>query len=301
VCNYDRVNRIERTPRKRPGDREPDVSVRMLDQIEEQDPDTAPRSRVAALVMASFAGACVVFAALALMRTPPAEKPQPTDPLGDLVSRSAGQKPKSDVLDPGDVTFPRVLTDRDDPTTAMAAVRPRGYSPPGPVDASAAQLPGDAPVGPPPATDRLPVVPLPAQDLLGGAPNEAPIAGDMLRTIATHVSREPEGAQLAEPGTPGGYQLQVSSFKTREEADGFASVLRRRGHRAHVEEANVRGRGLWFRVRIGPFKYRRSAEIYRQDFEGKERMVTFIVDPPKAKIRITESQEQDQDQGQDRD
>jgi hypothetical protein len=34
-------------------------------------------------------------------------------------------------------------------------------------------------------------------------------------------------------------------------------------------------------VRIGPFKYRHSAVIYRQEFEAKERMVTFIVDPPK--------------------
>jgi DedD protein len=283
------VKRLERSARKHPSDRHPDVNVRELDQIEEQDPET-PRSRVAALVMASFAGACIVFAALALMRTAPTEKPKPADALGDLVSRTSGQKPKSDILDPSEVTFPRVLTDREDPTTAMAAVRPRGYAP-GPVDPESAQiLPGQS-AGPPPATDRLPVVPLPAQDLLGGAPSDAPVVGDMLRNIASRVAREPESGQLAEAGQPGGYQLQVSSFKTREEADGFANVLRRRGHRSHVEEANVRGRGLWYRVRIGPFKYRRSAEIYRQDFEGKERMVTFIVDPPRAKIRITESTE----------
>ncbi len=35
-------------------------------------------------------------------------------------------------------------------------------------------------------------------------------------------------------------------------------------------------------MRIGPFKFRYSAGVYRQDFESKERMVTFIVDPPKV-------------------
>jgi cell division septation protein DedD len=59
------------------------------------------------------------------------------------------------------------------------------------------------------------------------------------------------------------------------------AALRRRGHKAYVEPADVKGRGRWFRVRVGPFKYRHSAVIYRQDFEAKERMVTFIVDPPK--------------------
>jgi DedD protein len=49
-----------------------------------------------------------------------------------------------------------------------------------------------------------------------------------------------------------------------------------------VEPAQVKGRGLWYRVRVGPFKYRHAAVIYRQDFEAKERMVTFIVDPPKV-------------------
>jgi cell division septation protein DedD len=98
--------------------------------------------------------------------------------------------------------------------------------------------------------------------------------------MAKHVSRDPEG-EAATPGGPGGYQLQVSSFKTQNEADSFAAVLRRRGHKAYVEPANVKGRGLWYRVRVGPFKYRHSAVIYRQEFEAKERMVTFIVDPPK--------------------
>jgi cell division septation protein DedD len=168
----------------------------------------------------------------------------------------------------------------------MAAVRKSSGD--GPLEAE--ELPRHVFDSPPPATDRLPVMPLPAQDVLTGS--VATIAAtDTLRSMANKVAKEPEGTELAEPGEPGGYQLQVSSFQEQGDADAFVLALRRRGHRAYVQPAHVQGRGLWHRVRIGPFRYKRSAEIYRQDFEAKERMVTFIVDPPKAKIHVALAEE----------
>ena len=122
-------------------------------------------------------------------------------------------------------------------------------------------------------------MPLHAQNVLQG-PGADPPPGDTLATMAKQASRD-TGTEVVPAGTPGGFQLQVSSFKTQPEADAFAAALRRRGHKAYVEPAQVKGRGLWYRVRVGPFKYRHSAVIYRQEFEAKERMVTFIVDPPK--------------------
>ena len=83
------------------------------------------------------------------------------------------------------------------------------------------------------------------------------------------------------------------NFKKEADAQAFASALRRRGHKAYVVAAHVKGRGLWHRVRIGPFKYKRSARIYRQEFEAKERMVTFIVNPPKTRVRIGLAEDSD--------
>jgi cell division protein FtsN len=165
----------------------------------------------------------------------------------------------------------------------MEAVRDRNGAAPAP----------DGPVfeGPPPATDRLPVVPLPVQDILEGNGSQVALP-DTLRHVARHMSREPAEGALAEPGEPGGYQLQVSSFREVKEAEDFALLLRKRGHRAYVQGAQVAGRGTWQRVRIGPFRYKRSAEIYRQDFEARERMVTFIVAPPKAQISVGLAEEQ---------
>ena len=115
---------------------------------------------------------------------------------------------------------------------------------------------------------------------------------DSLRRLANNLNAAQErGGALVDSGRPGGYQLQVSSFKNLPDATAFASALRRRGHRAHVESARVKGRGLWHRVRVGPFKYKRSATIYRQDFEAKERLVSFVVNPPKTRVRIGLSDE----------
>lgn len=255
------------------------VAIRQLDQIQEEDPEVRG-GRTAAMVMASFGGACIVFAALTLMRDPAEQAPPSADPLGQLVANQGGPAEKEDIdeaIDREDVTFPGVLTDQDNPTTAMEVVRDRDDHGQG------LALPYDRP---PPATDRLPVVPLPAQDVAGGVTRPSLSPSDTLRTAAREVAREPEGDELTEAGRPGGYQLQVSSFKAKGDAEAFALALRRRGHKAHVVDAHVKGRGLWHRVRIGPFKYRRSAEIYRQDFEAKERMVTFVVNPPETKIRI---------------
>lgn len=262
------------------------VAIRHLEQIQEEDPqDEARGGRLTAMVMASFGGACIVFAALALMRTPEEEQPKPSDPLGALVqnAKTDDGDPMEQSLDTDDVTFPTVLTDREAPTTAMEAIREKR----GETD----ELPRVDAVGlgqyqgPPPATDRLPVVPLPGQDLLETTPTPRLSPNDTLREMAVSLAKEPEG-EMAEQGRAGGYQLQVSSFKQQGDAEAFATSLRRRGHKAYVVAANVKGRGLWHRVRIGPFKYRRSAEIYKQDFEAKERLATFVVNPPKTKIHI---------------
>jgi DedD protein len=81
----------------------------------------------------------------------------------------------------------------------------------------------------------------------------------------------------------GGFQLQVASFKDPAEADRLVDDLRRRGHRAYRLAANVPERGIWQRVRIGPFKTKFEANKYKAEFERSERMTPFVVDPEKVK------------------
>jgi cell division septation protein DedD len=48
-----------------------------------------------------------------------------------------------------------------------------------------------------------------------------------------------------------------------------------------VEPAQVMGRGSWYRVRVGPFRSKAEAASYRADFEKREHLVPFLVEPPK--------------------
>lgn len=264
-------------------------SVRNLEQIQESDGGAGAPRGVTILVVALGAG-CIVFAALALGGKRGGASDKKTDPLGELVTQQAkvGQVDKgakATDLSSHDVTFPGILSDESAPTTALAAVKGASVKPSstvaGPEPAIVIRPAGSAAeTSPPPPTDRLPVVPLPAQNILEASP-VVTRPRDSLTRAANDAAQIGSAAQPAAPaGKEGGYQLQVSSFRTQSEADSFAAQLRARGHKAYVLEAHVPNRGTWYRVRIGPFPSQHAAASYRVGFEGREHVVPFIV-PPK--------------------
>jgi cell division septation protein DedD len=265
------------------------------------------------ILLVALGAGCIVFAGLALGGKRSAPVAAKVDPLGELVSNQG--KPGAPNLNGGkptdlsarDVTFPGILSDESSPTTALAAVKGNSVVPPGtskttvtaativpsapvpPIPPAPPPSPNDAPAGaiafgagaqqPPPPTDRLPVVPLPAQNVLEASP-VVTRPRDSLTQAASDAAQLSTAAQPAAPaGREGGYQLQVSSFRTQTEADQFAAQLRARSHKAYVVEAHVPGRGTWYRVRIGPFPSQHAAASYRAGFEGREHVVPFIVQP----------------------
>jgi cell division septation protein DedD len=271
-------------------------SVRDLEQIQESD-STAGTPRGVTILLVALGGACVVFAGLALGGRRASPAAQKADPLGELVTqqakidKGASAGPKSTDLSTRDVTFPGLLSDEASPTTALAAVKgaPAASAKAASTDPTAAiglnvrPTPNDANAAqgaPPPPTDRLPVVPLPAQQVLEASPVVTRPRDSLTRAASDAAQISSAATPAAPAGHEGGYQLQVSSFRTQNEADGFAAQLRARGHKAYVVEAHVPGRGTWYRVRIGPFASQHAAATYRSGFEGREHVVPFIV-PPK--------------------
>lgn len=254
------------------------VNVKNLEQIQEEDPKRRP-SRLPALLLASIGGAALVTVAVMSSERagPPATKKD--DPLAALVAeaRSSASAP-AEKLDGRDVSFPKILSDEASPTTALAAVKDER----GQLVVQPEALAAGAPTEPPPATDRLPVVPLPAGTLLSATPVTTE-PKDSLAQMARSASNTDETAELAPAGSDGGYQIQVASFHVMEDADAFVSDLRKRGHSAFRQPAYVPGRGLWHRVRIGPFKTKFAAQQYAQKFEKTERVSPFVVDPHKVK------------------
>lgn len=257
--------------------------LRNIEQIQERDGDSS--GRLGGLVLASLGCACMVFAGVALLRKPTQNPSKVVDPLGELASKAppSSSGPRRD-LSAQDVTFPGLLSDNQRPTTALAAIQGPGARSPVPFE-----LPPGAPTAPPPPGDRLPVVPIPAQRVLS-ASSVVTDPRDPLTSAAKE--RSTIKGELAEEGRAGAYNLQVASFKTEPEATSFATVLRQRGHKTYVESANISGRGTWYRVRIGPFKYLRDANRYRSDFETKEHIVPFVIETEKEK-KLTEQREQE--------
>jgi cell division septation protein DedD len=250
------------------------VNVRNLDDIQEEDRGVAG-TRLAALLLATVAGAAIVTAAVVMSRraAPPARPAN--DPLAELVSQSKSTAVPAETLATHEVSFPGILSDDATPTTALAAVRDER----GRLIAGAQE---DAAQAPPPAAERLPVVPLPIGDLLGQTRvTSAPKDG--LTSIAADVAKVPQDKELAIPGMEGGFQLQVASFKDPADAAKLVEDLRRRVHRAYSQAAQVPERGLWHRVRIGPFKSKFEANRYKVEFERSERVSPFVVDPDKVK------------------
>jgi cell division septation protein DedD len=251
------------------------VSLRNLDQIQENEPRRSA-SRVAALLLGSIGVGALVAVAVMGVHGPRVTRAD-DGALDDLLKKSRSQSAApAERLEGREVTFPAILSDDSEPTTALAAVKDER----GRLSEGADQRLPD--MAPPPAGDRLTVAPLPAGSLLNST-SVTLVPKDPLTALAGKSSSEGEPEQEAPPGTDGKFQIQVASFKGLEEAEHFVQQLRQRGHRAHRVAAMVPNRGLWHRVRIGPFENKYEAEQYRQKFEKKERMAAFVVDLEKVR------------------
>jgi len=80
--------------------------------------------------------------------------------------------------------------------------------------------------------------------------------------VTDRQMREATAKQAAKPGAPKeSYFLQVGSFPNPADADNLKARLALMGMEANVEPANVAGKGVWYRVRLGP--YTRVDEINR--------------------------------------
>jgi cell division septation protein DedD len=298
------------------------AAVKDLEQIQEQDDETrTPRALTIVLVGIGGACIAFAVLAMGGRKTGSLEKrPDPLGELvasrgkagGGGAGAALGAAPAAAAmtqLSAKDVTFPAILSDDARPTTALAAVR-------------AAQPQAPVAAAPPPPTDKLPVVrfvggtpavphddssrpasgrtqtadddsasapvvhqaapSLPAQNVLEASPVVTRPRDAMTKTASDSAQINTAPAASVASGHEGGWQLQVSSFKTESEADQFADQLRARGHKAYTVEARVAGRGTWWRVRVGPFPSKGAATAYRAQFEAKEHVVPFVVQPEKS-------------------
>lgn len=252
------------------------MDIRHLDQIQEQDQPPSGRGLGAWLLGAAGVGALILTAVFS-MPSKQASVESTADPLSELIARAKEDRSlPADQLSQGNASFAHLLTDKERPSTALVAVKSGDGSF---IESEEPELPPAPPPG-----DQLPVVPLPAGKLL----ESTQVTGnprDGLTELAADRAQPLPGGERAEPGRPGDFQIQVASFRDQAEADAYVEALRLRGHSAYREAARVPNRGIWHRVRIGPFKNKYRAQVYKAAFEAKESMATFVVDPEKVEQR----------------
>jgi cell division septation protein DedD len=80
-----------------------------------------------------------------------------------------------------------------------------------------------------------------------------------------------------DPAKPAGkFTLQLSSFKEKTEAQSFLADMRIAGYRAYLVEAEVEGKGTFFRVRFGHYASYEAALDAKEDFENKMQKIAYV-------------------------
>jgi DedD protein len=259
------------------------VNLRNLEDIQESD-GAGTGFPLGTLFLAAIAGGALVVVVMMGLQRKVEPTTNATDPLAELVE-AAKKNPTPSALQVAEkqVTFPQLLSDGNSPTTALAVVKDERGRIRASEDDQDLSEPEAAAMQP--MDDRLPNRALPVGDLLSrtavtGAPKD-----DLTQIAQRQTTGSGEGG-MAPMGFEGGYEIQVASFREQKEADAFVDELRKRGHTAYRQAAHVPERGLWHRVRIGPFKAKLSAQQYQQKLEASERISTFLVDPEKIRRQV---------------
>ena len=253
------------------------VNYRNLEQIREEDGRGKGATLISLLLLAAGCSAVVIaFVVGANSRGKTNESTQ--DPLAELALKAKSQSVAPDRLN-GKLGFPSVLSDVEKPTTALAAVKDdRGRLI---AEPAASSIPSAVPLD----SSQLPTTPIPAGDLLR-ATSVTNAPKDELTKLAVSLSKPDASGELAPEGHDGAFQIQVASFRSAEDADAFVTDLRKRGHKAYKQAAYVPDRGLWHRVRIGPFKTKYDAVLYKAQLERTEKIAGFVVDPEHQKRQM---------------
>jgi cell division septation protein DedD len=210
-----------------------------------------------------------------------------------------GSKPAKTgpVVEPKSLTFPDTLAEYDsrpEVEAALAAAEAE-LAHPDPIPAagieaapaipaeipSAAGQPSAAVFSAPAASVEIeiarPVEPAALPASVAAAPRARPTEVQRVRDPLIENATAGAHAPTVGVGSDGAYTLQVASYQEPSEAHALSGALRARGHMAFVLRAEVDGRGVYHRVRVGPFETMKAAEEYRAAFERDERMNTFVV------------------------
>lgn len=95
---------------------------------------------------------------------------------------------------------------------------------------------------------------------------------------------EPSEAKLVEPAVArpapapaGDYAIQVSSFRSMEQASELKSRLSKKGYGAYVQSVDLSDKGMWHRVRVGHYRDKEGAERVASELRTRENLPAQVM------------------------
>lgn len=162
-----------------------------------------------------------------------------------------------------DLTFYRTLTEKGERTVSIDLPPRTQQDAPAP----AAKMPEPAP-----ATGSGGSVP-PPEPAPGRKTEQAskrqPAKAPLPAAKKEHPSAKTAGAAVR-------YTIQTGAYAERTMAEEEVRTLKRRGYAAFLVATNIPEKGTWYRVRIGSFSNKESAERLANDLRAKEGIAPLI-------------------------
>ncbi len=91
-----------------------------------------------------------------------------------------------------------------------------------------------------------------------------------------HADAKPDGdAKASEAKTK--FTLQLSSFQDKSEAEAFLSSMKTAGFQPYLTEADVSGKGTFYRVRLGSYRSVDAANDAKAEFEKSSRKTAQVM------------------------
>ncbi len=95
------------------------------------------------------------------------------------------------------------------------------------------------------------------------------------------LQRSPAGRGLAAAMARSGkrrrrFTLQVGSFRSRKEAESMVKNLKAKGLAPNIVTSYLKGRGMWYRVRVGAFESWKQSLRAKKDFERQWHMTAYV-------------------------
>ncbi|HET7787187.1 MAG TPA: SPOR domain-containing protein, partial [Myxococcales bacterium] len=140
-----------------------------------------------------------------------------------------------------------------------------------------------------PVASQAPVSVKPAAPARTDAPARSPAATvppPPVRTALVVPPAAQEPVQVAPAGAvaltppprdPGAYTVQVGASQDRAEIARLESRVRGAGLKPYVVEARLGAKGTWYRVRVGSFRDKDSANRFRKDVERELRTAAVVM------------------------